>query len=109
MSTGPARRGERSRKARSRLSFASAPQATIPLIALIALLGCRAQASGATAFSPATFQSPDGALTLTQGGNYVEPYFATKALMVAQDGGMDRHDASCPWIDWAWPRQRRGG
>ena len=109
MPTGPARLGGRSRKARSRLSFASAPQATIPLIALIALLGCRAQASGATAFSPATFQSPDGAITLTQGGNYVELYFATKALMVAQDGGLDIHDAAYAWIDWALPRQRPDG
>ena len=57
-------------------------------------------------FIPATFQAPDGALTLNPGGNYVEPYFATKALIVAQDGGLDVREAAEAWIGWALPRQR---
>jgi hypothetical protein len=67
------------------------------------------QAFGAAAFSPATFQDPYGAITLTQGGNYVEPYFATKALIVAQDGGLDIHESAQAWIRWALPRQRPDG
>ena len=46
-------------------------------------------------------QAPDGAVTLNPGGNYVEPYFATKALIVAQDGGLDVREAAS-----AWRRQR---
>jgi hypothetical protein len=60
-------------------------------------------------FSPATFQQPDGAVTLNAGGDYVEPYFATKALIVAQDGGLDIHDAATAWINWALPRQGKDG
>jgi hypothetical protein len=61
------------------------------------------------AFAPATLQSPDGAITLNSGGDYVEPYFATKALIVAQDGGLDVHEAAQAWISWALPRQRPDG
>ncbi len=46
---------------------------------------------------------------MNPGGNYVEPYFATKALIVAQDGGLDIHEAALAWIGWALPRQRRDG
>ncbi|MGA8539342.1 MAG: hypothetical protein WB566_07570 [Terriglobales bacterium] len=63
----------------------------------------------APAFYPATLQSPDGALTLNPGGDYVEPYFATKALIVAQDGGLDVREAAMAWIGWALPRQRPDG
>jgi hypothetical protein len=63
----------------------------------------------AVVFSPATFQVPDGAVELNPGGNYVEPYFATKALIVAQDGGLDVHAAASAWIAWILPRQRPNG
>ena len=60
-------------------------------------------------FHPQTFQSPDGAMVLNPGGNYIEPYFATKALIVAQDGGLDIHEAASAWINWILPRQRADG
>ncbi len=104
MPTGPARLGRGSSKVGSPHSFAKL--AATLLIALVALLCDRA---GATVFYPATFQGPDGAITLTQGGDYVEPYFATKALIVAQDGGLDVHEAAQSWINWALPRQRPDG
>lgn len=104
MPTGPARLGRGSSKVGSPHSFAKL--AATLLIALVALLCDRA---GATVFYPATFQGPDGAITLTQGGDYVEPYFATKALIVAQDGGLDIHEAAQSWINWALPRQRPDG
>jgi hypothetical protein len=78
-------------------------------IAIVALLCCGLQPVCAAAFYPATFQAPDGALELNPGGNYVEPYFATKALIVAQDGGLDIHEAAKAWIDWALPRQQPSG
>ncbi len=79
------------------------------LVVVSALLCCRVQADGAPAFYPDTFQDPDGAITLTQGGNYVEPYFATKTLIVAQDGGLDIRESAQAWIDWSLPRQRPDG
>jgi hypothetical protein len=80
-------------------------------IVIVALLGyCPSFAAANTvSFDPATFQSPDGALTLNPGGNYVEPYFATKALIVAQDGGLDTRASAEAWIGWALPRQRPDG
>jgi hypothetical protein len=63
----------------------------------------------ASTFYPATFQAPDGAVVLNPGGNYVEPYFATKALIVAQDGGLDVRQAASAWIGWALPRQQPSG
>jgi hypothetical protein len=105
MPTRPLRLGRGSSKVGSQRLFAK-PVVT-SLIAIATLIFCRAVS--ATTFYPATFQGPDGAITLTQGGNYVEPYFATKALIVAQDGGLDIRQAAQDWIDWALPRQRPDG
>jgi hypothetical protein len=78
-------------------------------IALAALLCCDALSLSATAFAPTTYQGPDGAVEMNPGGNYVEPYFATKALIVAQDGGLDVHEAAMAWIQWSLPRQQKNG
>lgn len=76
---------------------------------IVAVLCCPSGQLSAAAFDPLTFQRAGGALTLNPGGNYVEPYFATKALIVAQDGGLDVHDVALAWIQWYLPRQRRNG
>jgi hypothetical protein len=101
MLTRPARLGISSRQ--------GGPPRPTAALALFALLCFGPQSICATAFDPATLQSPDGAITLNSGGDYVEPYFATKALIVAQDGGLDVHEAAQAWIRWALPRQRSGG
>jgi hypothetical protein len=67
---------------------------------------CTAQANK---FDPGAYQAPDGALTLDANGSHVEPYFATKALLKAQDGGLDVRDAALKWIAWMLPRQRADG
>jgi hypothetical protein len=41
------------------------------------------------AFQLGTFASPDGAITVTEGGDTVDPYFAMKVLLLAEG----RHDA----------------
>jgi hypothetical protein len=76
------------------------------LLALCA--SCTAQ-SPARPFVPENYRSVDGALLLQTNGNYVEPYFATKALITAQDAGLDIRDAGLAWIRWALPRQRQDG
>jgi len=65
--------------------------------------------SSSSQFVPGTYRSADGALLLTTGGNYVEPYFATKALITAQDAGLDVRQAGLAWIQWALQRQRKDG
>ncbi len=76
---------------------------------MIAFLCAGSHSSCAATFDPSTFQQPDGALVLNPGGNYVEPYFATKALLAAEQGGLDIHDSALAWIRWALPRQRADG
>jgi len=76
---------------------------------MVVLLCCELLPAGGTAFYPETLQAPDGAMTLNPGGNYVEPYFATKALIVAQDGGLDVREAAAAWIRWVLPRQQPDG
>jgi hypothetical protein len=92
-------------------------QKTLAQVGIVAALVCLglgpgdvcADAFHPQAFRPQTFQAPGGAMVLNPGGNYVEPYFATKALIVAQDGGLDIHEAASAWINWILPRQRADG
>lgn len=92
-------------------------QETLAHFGMVALLVCfgldpagvSADAFHPQAFHPQTFQAPDGAMVLNPGGNYIEPYFATKALIVAQDGGLDIREAASAWINWNLPRQRADG
>jgi hypothetical protein len=74
-----------------------------------ALFACGSQHAWAVSFQTKTFQNPDGAITLNADGKYVEAYFATKALIVAQDGGLDIRQAALAWINWALHHQRADG
>lgn len=60
-------------------------------------------------FAADRFQAPDGALLLTPDHDQVDPYFAMKALVVAQDAGLDISDAAHKWIAWLLPRQEKDG
>jgi len=62
-----------------------------------------------TEFVPKNYRSADGALLLQTNGNYVEPYFAVKALLTAEDAGLDIHQAAMGWINWALQHQRKDG
>src|SRR5258708_12902754 len=64
---------------------------------------------GTPPFVPEQYQSQDGALLIEANGDYVEPYFATKALIVAQDTGLDVHEAASDWITWALAHQKKDG
>src|SRR5579859_5746934 len=78
------------------------------LLALCASSGYTAQ-TAASQFVPTHYRSTDGALLLQTNGNYVEPYFATKALLTAQDAGLDIRQAGLAWIRWALQRQNKDG
>lgn len=60
-------------------------------------------------FTPTHYQDSDGALVLQTDGDYVEPYFATKALLVAQDTGLDVRNAGLAWLRWGLAHQRKDG
>jgi hypothetical protein len=62
-----------------------------------------------TEFDAGKYQAADGALLLNVGGNEVDPYFANKALVVADDAGLNIHDAALKWIQWLLPRQQKDG
>lgn len=81
-------------------------------MAAIALVVCAfgAAAAHGVAFDPARLQSRDGALAMNVGQqDQVDPYFAMKALIVADDAGLDVHDAAQKFIAWLLPRQTKDG
>lgn len=77
------------------------------LLAMVSIFSVAAQSGDE--FIPQNYQAADGALVLQTNGDYVEPYFATKALIVAQDGGLDIRQAASAWIQWALAHQRSDG
>lgn len=64
---------------------------------------------GAASFVPNRYQTAEGAITVHAGGDFVDPYFATKALLAADTGGLDITVAASRWIAWLLPRQRPNG
>jgi hypothetical protein len=76
-------------------------------LCLVALAVCSPVSS--QAFDPSGYQQPDGAISLHYRGDYVEPYFASKALLLAQDAGLDVHEPVQKWIQWLLPRQEKNG
>ena len=56
-----------------------------------------------------TFEKPDGAITSFFGTNYVDPYFATKSLLLARSAGLDVDKLIHNWIGWAIKRQKPDG
>jgi hypothetical protein len=78
---------------------------------LIALLVCAfsTAAAPATAFNPGRLQTPDGALLMNVGQSDVDPYFVMKALIVANDAGLDISDSANKFIAWLLPRQHKDG
>jgi hypothetical protein len=55
------------------------------------------------------YQGEDGAITTLYYGDTVDPYFATKALLAAQDGGLDISKPAKAWIKWAMSTQGPDG
>jgi hypothetical protein len=81
------------------------------LFMLLMLPGCIAQTAPAPdehlPFSD--FIMADGALTVFAQGDYVEPYTAIKALIIAQRLGVDVHAAAEAFADWILPFQQTNG
>jgi hypothetical protein len=55
------------------------------------------------------YQRANGAIVLETDGNFVDPYFALRALLTAQDEGLDITRPALAWINWLLPRQLPDG
>src|SRR5215472_12143773 len=77
----------------------------------LVLLVCAFSAAAATrsVFSPGRLQTPDGALLINVGQSEVDPYFAMKALIVADDAGLDISGSARKFMAWLLPRQQKDG
>jgi hypothetical protein len=76
------------------------------------LLACvfMSAAWSADATAPlARFTHADGAISVAPGGDFVDPYFAQKALTIVWESGLDASEATKQWLTWVIPRQRADG
>lgn len=55
------------------------------------------------------YQHADKALTVDAGGDFVDPYFANRALITAHQLGLAIEPVAHEWIDWALAHQTRDG
>jgi len=55
------------------------------------------------------YQTPDGAITVNEHGNFVDPYFANRALTLADESGMDVRVIAERWIPWLMAHQLSDG
>lgn len=83
-------------------------RAWVVSLSLLAWLGGSAHV-GRDAFFPRLYQDKDGAITVYAQGDFVDPYFATKALLAADAAGLDVRAAAGAWIGWLLPRQLPDG
>ena len=55
------------------------------------------------------YQSEDGAITLKRNIAFVDPYFSTKALLLASQQGLNVQNMVQKWVSWLLPRQLPDG
>ena len=79
---------------------------TLPIVAMMAM-----QAAGALALDVdlSGYQEENGAITSWFHGDTIDPYFATKALLLAKDGDLNARKQSLAWVKWALHAQRGDG
>src|SRR6266566_9058531 len=55
------------------------------------------------------YQTPDGAITVNEHGDFVDPYFANRALTLADESGIDIRVIAERWIPWLIAHQLSDG
>lgn len=55
------------------------------------------------------YEKKNGAITLRYKGDFVDPYFAMRALLTANEEGMDVKEPALRWINWLIKQQRADG
>lgn len=78
------------------------------LVAGLAVATLPWMAQGAS-FDLTGYQREDGAITTHYQGNFVDPYFALKALLSAQELGLDIAVPARRWINWMLARPTTDG
>lgn len=93
----------------------------VALAAIALVAGTDASLAAAPAATPAAttpsgqsllierFVRADGAISVTAHGNFIDPYFANKALITALEAGLEVTDITRNWLTWLLPRQRDDG
>ena len=79
------------------------------ILFLVLVWGAVCACASSRPFDPNGYQHPDGAISLHYNGDFIEPYFATKALILAQEAGLDVRQPTQQWIQWLLPRQQKDG
>lgn len=78
----------------------------LKLLLIALMLAC---ALDARALDLSGYQRPDGAITVHRGGDFVDPYFAIKALWAARWLGDPALAQTLAWIGWMLPHQGKDG
>lgn len=76
---------------------------------LLLALCCGAGQAAAGLLSWPGYQDEDGAILLQAHGRHVDPYFAMKALLTADELGLSIASAADAWTAWLAPRQESNG
>lgn len=78
-------------------------------LCLLLALCCGTSQAADSAFKLPGYQEEDGAILLQANGRHVDPYFAMKALLTAEELGLSIAPATDAWVEWLAPRQERNG
>ena len=76
---------------------------------LSALLGCSTVSAAGTRLDLGGYTDASGAITVLNGGDSVDPYFAMQALLLAHDNGMNVSGAAEKFVSWLLPHQKPDG
>lgn len=76
---------------------------------MMLMLGCLCSVALAHALQLDCYSHPDKALTVYAGGDFVDPYFAHRALITAHQIGSDIRPVADGWIEWALQHQLADG
>lgn len=79
------------------------------ILILMLALSLTPMAAGATQLDLSGYQNEDGSITSLYKGDRVDPYFATKALLVARDGNLKMRKQALAWIKFGLEVQREDG
>ncbi len=80
------------------------------ILQLSTLLLCLAASGNASVtLTLDLYQTPDGAITVNEHGDFVDPYFANRALTLADESDMDVKGITERWIPWLIAHQLSDG
>ena len=85
------------------------PTSVLLSVFLLPLLAIGAAHASSQTLALDLYQTPDGAITVNEHGDFVDPYFANRALTLADENGMDVRVIAGRWIPWLMARQLSDG